>query len=230
MGVLLLIRHGRTSANADGILAGRMPRVFLDEVGSRTAAELGQRLADVPLTKIISSPLERTLETAAAIIAKRKDGTLQIEQEPRLIECDYGSWQGRLLKELAEEPEWKTVQERPDEMVFPQGESMLAMHQRAIAAIREWDAKISAEHGDASIWAAVSHGDVIKAICADALGVPLRKFQRIMIEPASVSVIHYSSTGAAVAKLNDSGDSWIASLVDAPEKPTLGGQSGKGQS
>lgn len=229
MGVLLLIRHGRTEANATGLLAGRMPGVVLDTVGQESASTLGKRLASIPIVGMVSSPLERTLETAQHILDHRTEPDIEIVPDSRLIECDYGTWQGRLLKELADEPLWKTVQEHPEQMIFPEGEAMQAMADRAVIAVREWDDKFVNEHGEKSIWAAVSHGDVIKAICADALGVPLEKFQRIMIEPASVSVIHYSKSGAAVAKLNDSGDSWITSLATITAEPTLGGQSGKEQ-
>ena len=94
--------------------------------------------------------------------------------------------------------------------------------------MREWDAKLVAQHGSDVVWAAVSHGDIIKAICADAMGLPLRKFQTLMIDPASVSVVHYSEQGSAVGKLNDTGDSWLAKLNEKTNKtPTLGGESGK---
>jgi probable phosphomutase (TIGR03848 family) len=153
--------------------------------------------------------------------------SVTVDLDDRLIECDYGSWQGRKISELATEDLWKVVQERPADVVFPEGEAMAAMASRAVECIREWDAKLSAEHGDDVVWAAVSHGDVIKAICADALGMTLNDFQRIMIDPCSVSVIRYSSSGSAVSKLNDTGAGWLEKLqVEAPQ---LGGQSGKGQ-
>jgi broad specificity phosphatase PhoE len=101
------------------------------------------------------------------------------------------------------------------------------MSKRACDAVREWDAQLTNEHGDKVVWAAVSHGDIIKAICADAMGLPLRKFQSLMIEPASVSVVHYSETGSAVSKLNDTGSDWLTKLnSEAVKTPTLGGESG----
>jgi broad specificity phosphatase PhoE len=132
------------------------------------------------------------------------------------------------LSELATNELWPIVQQRPDEMIFPEGEAMNDMAARASSAMREWDAKLVAEHGSDVVWAAVSHGDIIKAICADAMGLPLRKFQTLMIDPASVSVVHYSEQGSAVGKLNDTGDSWLAKLNEKINKtPTLGGESGK---
>jgi len=221
---LLLIRHGRTPANVAGILAGRMPEVFLDEIGEASAHNLAKRIATVPVCQVVTSPLERTVQTSQLVFGEK----VAVAHEERLIECDYGLWQGRELAELAKEDLWSVVQKTPDEMVFPDGESMLGMAERAVTAVREWDAKLVDEHGDKAIWAAVSHGDVIKAICADALGIPLRKFQRIVIEPASVSVIHYNKDSVALSKLNDTGDSWITQLVTPFEGATLGGQTGKG--
>lgn len=222
MGLLLLIRHGRTPANVDGILAGRMPGVELDEVGKKTAYELGDRLGTVPVVQVVSSPLERTHQTASLALS-----TVPIELDERLIECDYGLWQGRKISELATEDLWKVVQEKPADVTFPSGESMASMASRAVECIREWDAKLSAEHGNDVVWAAISHGDVIKAICADALGMSLNDFQRIMVDPCSVSVIRYGESGSAISKLNDTGTGWLEKLK--AESPQLGGQSGKGQ-
>ncbi len=224
MGTLLLIRHGRTDANASGILAGRTPGVVLDEVGRDTTKALSLRLKQVKVAQVVVSPLERTQETASLLF----DVEIPSALDDRLIECDYGTWQGLKLSELETNELWPIVQQRPDEMIFPEGESMNDMAARASTAMREWDAKLVAEHGSDVVWAAVSHGDIIKAICADAMGLPLRKFQTIMIDPASVSVVHYSEEGSAVGKLNDTGESWLAKLNDKTNKaPTLGGESGK---
>jgi 2,3-bisphosphoglycerate-dependent phosphoglycerate mutase len=130
------------------------------------------------------------------------------------------------LSELSTEELWQTVQNEPDQMVFPNGESMQQMSDRAVAAIREWDAHLSAEHGTDVIWAAVSHGDVIKAICADALSMPLRNFQRISIEPSSVSVVQYRAQNAQVHKLNDTGNQWVEALnkIAQSKESTVGGE------
>jgi 2,3-bisphosphoglycerate-dependent phosphoglycerate mutase len=223
MGTLLLIRHGRTDANATGVLAGRTPGVVLDEIGRSSIVALSERLKGVNIAQVVSSPLERTRETASLLFQDSFD----IALEDRLLECDYGDWQGAKLSELAVHELWPIVQQRPDEMIFPNGESMNDMSARASAAAREWDAKLVSEHGDKVVWVAVSHGDIIKAICADAMGLPLRKFQSLLIEPASVSVIHYSEAGSAVSKLNDTGSEWLTKLnEEAAKTPTLGGESG----
>jgi probable phosphomutase (TIGR03848 family) len=224
MGTLLLIRHGRTDANANGVLAGRTPGVLLDEVGRSATEDLAKRLQGVKVSQVVSSPLERTVETAKILFSKDTN----IALEDRLLECDYGDWQGSKLSELAVHELWPIVQQRPDEMIFPNGESMNDMSARASTAVREWDAKLTQEHGDKVVWVAVSHGDIIKAICADAMGLPLRKFQSLMIEPASVSVIHYSESGSAVSKLNDTGSEWLTKLNgESVKTPTLGGESWK---
>lgn len=223
MATLLLIRHGRTSANATGVLAGRTPGVELDEVGIESVTELGKRLSSLPIVQVVASPLERTKQTAKLAFG---DDT-PLDFETGLLECDYGDWQGRELADLAKEELWKVVQKTPDEASFPNGESMLEMFNRSVKAIRDWDTQVSANHGNDAIWAAVSHGDIIKAICADALGLPLRKFQSLMVEPASVSIIHYGEHGSSVRKINDTGDGWISSLATASNKAaTVGGESG----
>jgi probable phosphomutase (TIGR03848 family) len=224
MGVLLLVRHGRTSANVEGILAGRLPGVLLDEVGERTVRDLAQRLREVPVKQVVTSPLERTVATADLLFGTR----VVTDRDVRLVECDYGTWQGRALSELAKLDEWSTVQSAPDTFTFPEGEAMSAMADRAVSCIQEWDQRVTAEYGDSAVWAAVSHGDVIKAIVAHALGTPLAKFQRIMVDPASVTVIRYGEHGSAVLKLNDAGDAWLSALKTADDsaQPTIGGQRG----
>ncbi|WP_291036709.1 MSMEG_4193 family putative phosphomutase, partial [Herbiconiux sp.] len=191
MATVILVRHGRTTANATGILAGRSEGVRLDEVGVEQAAVAARRLAGVPLAAVVSSPLERCRQTAAAVLAEQSGSPapaleLEVEIDDGITECGYGDWTGRPLRELAEEPLWKVVQSQPSAVVFPGGESMAAMQARAVAAIRRRDAEIEAEHGPQAVWVAVSHGDIIKSLLADALGLHLDLFQRIGVGPASI--------------------------------------------
>jgi probable phosphomutase (TIGR03848 family) len=125
-----------------------------------------------------------------------------VRTERGLLECDYGSWTGRELKTLAKEGLWKTVQMHPSAAQFPEGESMTAMSSRAVGAVRRWDAAVEAEHGPHAVWVAVSHGDVIKAILADALGLHLDAFQRIVVDPASLSVVRYTPGRPFVVTMN----------------------------
>ena len=211
MATVILVRHGRTTANATGVLAGRLPRVRLDDRGSEQASATADRLAPVRLVAAVSSPLERCKQTTRAITAAQA-GDLSITSERRLSECDYGEWQGRALKDLAKEPLWKVVQSQPSAATFPGGESMRAMQDRAVEAVRRHDRLVEEEHGPGGVWLAVSHGDVIKAILADALGTHLDLFQRIQVDPASVSIVRYTESRPYVLGTNTSaGDlSWLS--------------------
>jgi probable phosphomutase (TIGR03848 family) len=201
MTTVLLIRHGRTTANTGGVLAGRTPGVELDAVGQQQAADLGRRLAGVPLATVACSPLRRCRQTAQALQAARA-APVPLAIEQGLIECGYGDWTGRKLSEVSKEKLWATVQQHPSAVRFPGGESMTEMSSRAVTAVHSWDARLAAEHGDHAVWAAVSHGDVIKAVLADALGIHLDAFQRILVDPASVSVVRYTPNRPYVATMN----------------------------
>ncbi|RIJ52229.1 MSMEG_4193 family putative phosphomutase [Clavibacter lycopersici] len=224
MATVILVRHGRTTANATGILAGRTPGVDLDDIGRDQADRAGDRLAAVPLAAVVSSPLQRCWETAQRIL-ERQPGKPAQPVDPDLTECDYGQWQGRSLGDLAKEDLWKTVQSQPSAVVFPGGESMAGMQARAVAAIRRHDAAIEAEHGPGAVWVAVSHGDVIKSILADAYGMHLDLFQRIDVGPASISIVRYGAGRPTVHATNtDAGDlSWLAKVPGSGDAPVGGG-------
>ncbi len=223
MATVILVRHGRTTANASGTLAGRLPGVRLDDVGTTQAQRTGERLAVVPLAAIVSSPLERCRQTAKALVAARESAP-KVTTDKGISECDYGEWQGRPLRELAKEALWKTVQAQPSAAVFPGGEAMSMMQARSVAAVRRHDAAVEAEHGAGAVWVAVSHGDIIKSVLADALGMHLDLFQRINVDPASVSIIRYTGTRPYVLATNThAGDlSW---LVPPPPRKTRGRRS-----
>lgn len=209
MTTVLLIRHGRTASNAAGTLAGWTTGVGLDDTGTAQARALAERLAPVPLAAVVASPLQRTRETAE-IIAAGRTGTNALDPvvEERLGEVRYGEWTGQSLKTLAKDPLWKVVQQHPSAAVFPGGEALAAVASRAIAAVREWNAKL----GTDATYAVVSHGDVIKAVLADALGSHLDSFQRIIVDPCSVSVVRYTDTRPFVVCVNDVGGD-IAALI-----------------
>ena len=224
MATVILVRHGRTTANATGVLAGRTPSVFLDDTGEEQAMRTGERLAAIPLAGIVSSPLERCVQTAEFAMQQQSKAA-QLLIEPELSECDYGLWQGRKLQDLAAEELWKTVQSAPSAVTFPGGESMAGMQSRAVAAIRRHDAAIEAEHGAEAVWAAFSHGDIIKSVLADALGMHLDLFQRINVGPASASIVHYGPGAPRVYSINtDAGDlSWLAPGLKTTDAPVGGG-------
>ena len=170
MPTVLLIRHGRTTANNDGVLAGRSGGVHLDDVGTAQAEAVGRRLAELPLVRLVSSPLARCRQTLAAIAAAHSAPPEPIT-EAGLTECGYGEWTGKPLKSLAKDPLWKTVQNQPSAVTFPDGESMQQMQARAVSAVRRHDAEVEQAHGPDALWVAVSHGDVLKSVLVRA--VPL---------------------------------------------------------
>jgi probable phosphomutase (TIGR03848 family) len=202
MSTLLLVRHGLTAMTGP-VLAGRTPGVHLDERGQKQATAVAERIAVLPVTAIVTSPLDRCLETAEAIraaqVAAGRDPQWAVDE--RIVECGYGSWTGRPLKDLAKDPMWKVVQTQPSAARFPDGESLTDVSARAISAIRSWDQQL----GPDAVWVACSHGDVIKAILADALGLHLDQFQRVVVDPASVSVVRYTDTRPYVLRTNDIG-------------------------
>ncbi len=211
MATLILVRHGRTTANATGVLAGRLGGVKLDDTGQGQAARAADRLAAVPLAAVVSSPLERCRQTARTILGAQA-GPLTVATDRGITECDYGEWQGRALKDLAKEKLWATVQTQPSAAAFPGGESLGAMQARAVAAVRRQDAAVEAAHGANAVWVAVSHGDIIKSVLADALGMHLDLFQRLNVDPASMSIIRYTTVRPYVLATNThEGDlSWLA--------------------
>jgi probable phosphomutase (TIGR03848 family) len=207
---VLLLRHGLTAMTGP-VLAGHTPGVHLDERGQAQAAAVAARLAPVPLAGVVTSPLDRCLETAQAVLAGRD---LAAAIEPRLAEVRYGDWTGKPLKELVKQPLWKVVQAHPSAAVFPgdEGESLAGAQARAVAAIRSWDAVQAAAAGPDAVWLACSHGDIIKAVLADAFGLHLDLFQRIVVDPCSVSVIRYTDTRPFVLRVNDTGGD-VAALL-----------------
>ena len=226
---VILLRHGRSTANTSGVLAGRTPGIHLDDTGRSQAAGIADRLADVPIDRIVTSPLERCRQTLAPLAAAKG---LSVEVDDRLAEVDYGDWAGRPLRELATEPLWRTVQHHASATVFPGGESLAAVSARAVQAVRalvvpppgepappvppdgsegpdatEADAPDGAAKGPIARTVLIcSHGDVIKALLADALGLHLDSFQRIVVAPASLSVIRYTPLRPFVERINDTGE------------------------
>jgi len=226
MPTVVLLRHGRTTANTAGILAGQLPGVPLDERGRVQADDIGRRLASVPFSAVIASPLERTKTTARAVI-KHSKRPVGLSTDRAFIECDYGTWSGKKLSALAGKPLWSVVQQHPSAAEFPGGESMRGMQARAVEGIRAWNEAV----GERGVYLVVSHGDLIKAIIADALGMHLDHFQRIAIDPGSISVISYTALRPFVVKVNDTGED-VSYLTPTKRRRTsdaaVGGGAGRG--
>jgi probable phosphomutase (TIGR03848 family) len=209
---VILLRHGRSTANTGGVLAGWTPGVALDETGEQQARAVAERLVPVPLAAVVSSPLERCRQTAEQVAAGRD---LAVRTDERFGEARYGDWTGRPIKELAKDPLWKVVQQHPSAAVFPgpEGEGLAQTQARAVAAVRAYNAEL----GKDAVWLACSHGDVIKAVLADALGMHLDAFQRIVVDPASLSVITYTETRPFVVRMNDTGGD-VSALRPPPKR------------
>ncbi|CAM5303582.1 histidine phosphatase family protein [Streptomyces xanthochromogenes] len=226
MATLILVRHGRSTANTAGVLAGWTPGVALDERGNAQAAALPARLAGVPLAAVVTSPLQRCRETVQPLLDARPG--LPLHPEDLIGECHYGDWSGRKLAELSAEPLMEVVQQHPSNAAFPGGESMRAMQARAVEAVRDWNERIETEHGPDAVYAMCSHGDIIKSVVADALGMHLDLFQRISVEPCSLTVIRYTRLRPYLVRLGDTGD--LASLMPreqpAEEQAEVGGGAG----
>ncbi|MDN5791010.1 MAG: MSMEG_4193 family putative phosphomutase [Micrococcales bacterium] len=210
MPTVIFVRHARSSANTAGVLAGWMPGVFLDATGEKQAEAVGARLAAtrLPIVEVVTSPLDRCVQTADRIVAALEGVDRSVSNG--LGECHYGSWTGRPISELAKDELWNDVQRRPSLVRFPdsatyRAESLLEMQARALQAVRETDERIAGEHGPDVVWVAVSHGDVIKSVLADAAGAHLDDFQRLHVDPASVSVVRYADDRPFVLRLNDVG-------------------------
>jgi probable phosphomutase (TIGR03848 family) len=206
MTVVLVVRHGLTASTGKA-LTGWLPGIGLDDRGQQQAAALASRLAGVPLAAIVSSPLERCRQTAAIISnwPRSLDTTDQapaVQTDDRLGECRYGDWTGKSLRQLSHDPLWRVVQAHPSAVRFPgeNGEAMIAMQQRAVTAVRDWNARL----GPDAVYLICSHGDVIKAILADALGMHLDMLQRIQVDPCSLSIIRYTTLRPFVLRMNDS--------------------------
>ncbi len=213
MTTLLLVRHGRTTANGAGVLAGWTEGVSLDDVGREQVTALATRLGPVPLTAVVTSPLQRCLETTELMLAGRDDVPRHVDE--RVGEVRYGDWSGEKLSKLAKDPLWKVVQSHPSAMTFPgdDGEAMRDMQVRAVTAVREWNAEL----GDDAVYVVVSHGDVIKAVLADALGMHLDQFQRLVADPASVSIVTYTRLRPFVVRANDGGGD-LSFLAPKPKR------------
>jgi probable phosphomutase (TIGR03848 family) len=234
MSTVLLVRHGLTKLTGP-ILAGHTPGLMLDDRGVGQAAAVATRLGALSLDAIVTSPLERCEQTAQAIIGAQREAGRdpQWAIDERLVEVRYGDWTGKAIRDLAKDPLWKVVQAQPSAVTFPNGERMADMQARGVAAVREWDAKL----GEDAVWVACTHGDVIKAILADAHGMHLDMFQRIVADPCSVSVVRYTDSRPFVLRTNDTGGE-LASLAPPPKKgrrrraaaadATIGGGAGAG--
>ena len=223
MPTVLLVRHGHSSANGDGVLAGRLPGIHLTDRGREQAERLAERFRDLGVARIVSSPLERCVETATPLAAAVG---VEVTVDDDLQECAYGAWTGRALKDLVTDPLWRVVQDAPESARFPDddryaAESLREMSDRVVAAVRRHDAEVSATSGDSALWVAVTHGDLLKATLAEATGSGLAKFQRYTADPASVSVVRYGDRHTFLLAATDLAPD-LTRFRPPPEAPASG--------
>ena len=220
--LLLLVRHGHSTANAGAVLAGWSEGVALTDRGRDEVARLAGRLTDVPVARLVTSPLQRCRETADLLLP---GSTAEVVDD--LGECHYGAWTGRPIAELTSEPLWRTVQDDPASARFPDSdryaaESLTEMSERIVSAIVRIDAEVEAERGPEAVWVAVSHGDPIKAVLADAVGAGLAGLQRVHVDPASVSLVRRTRNRAMVLAVNSAGDALRHGLTTVPATVPVG--------
>ncbi len=196
--VVLLVRHGQTPTTGS-TLPGRAPGLHLADTGRAQAEGVAARIASLgSVTSVYASPLERTRETAAPIA--RACGR-RVRTRAGLLECDFGDWTGRSLARLRRHRAWSQVQRYPSGFRFPGGESFSEMQIRITSCVAE----LCVAHPGETI-VAVSHADPIKSVVAQAMGVHLDLFQRIVVSPCSVTAILYGSSGPVVLTTNSTGD------------------------
>jgi probable phosphomutase (TIGR03848 family) len=211
---VILLRHGRSTSNTAHVLAGRSEGVELDDKGRQQATELVDRVAELPIRVVVCSPMlrcRRTIEPLAEALG------VEVKVDDRFAEVDYGEWTGRKIADLVKEPLWGVVQAHPSAAVFPGGEGLAQVQARAVAAVRDHDARLAEQHGGDALWLACTHGDVIKAVVADALGLHLDGFQRVSADPASMSVIRYTQLRPFVLHVNHTGPRLTSALTAAPK-------------
>lgn len=198
MAVIILVRHGENEWVRKHRLAGWIPGVHLNEKGRAQAAAAAERLAELPITAVYSSPVTRCVETAAYIADSHALDIIPVDD---LGEVRYGEWEGKKIQKLARLPQWHVVQFFPSRLRFPGGEALREVQFRAVQTLE----RLSAHHGDTTI-VVVSHADLIKLVLAHYLGVHIDLFQRVVIAPASVSIIALPANGMVrVLRINDDG-------------------------
>jgi probable phosphomutase (TIGR03848 family) len=193
--LLYLVRHGVTDHTGHR-LSGWMEDVHLSEKGREQADAVAVLLAGIRFKAVYSSPIDRSVETARPIAARHDLG---VKMRRNLGEVDYGTWTNRSFRSLARTKLWTTVQRYPSGARFPHGETLREVQTRAVTEVE----KLVAQHPKQAI-CCVSHADVIRLVVAHFMGIHIDLFQRIVIGPASVSVVGLDEDGPRILSLNTS--------------------------
>ena len=218
MARIVLLRHAHSVANEKNLLAGRTAGISLSKTGKEQAKDLISRLGTIQFDEVAISPLQRCRETIDPWLTST-GAKSRIVVDESVSEVDYGSWSGKTLSSLRRKAQWKIVQDFPSQMTFPEGESLLEMQGRALSGFY----RLNAVKGRGPRLL-VSHGDVIKSIVAHCLGMHLDQFQRLVIEPASLTIIDTDSGTSRLVLFNDA--KGFLSSEKSTNQSALGGSTG----
>lgn len=196
---LLVMRHGQTDWNIDGQkrVMGRRP-IPLNREGRNQVRRTARSLREMPLVAIYSSPIVRALQSAQLVMQGR--GAIPLIEEEGLAEIDYGAWLDRELTDIMQSEAWRDYWCRGAVAQVPGGERVIDVQRRSVAAA----SRARAQYPDGRILF-VSHADVIKALMAYYLCVPLDEWQSFKIDNASISVVRFESDRPRVWRLNANG-------------------------
>lgn len=218
MGTVILIRHARSVANSENVLAGQTPGVRLDALGVIQSRELVDTLGPLPISQVFVSPLERCLATLEPWLTRYGQG-IAVQSEPRIIEPDYGIWSGKKLDELALDPLWRDVQRDPESVTFPGGEKFVAVWNR----VQSFFTSLSELAQKDANYIVVSHGDIIKFLIANIVKLDFKNFQSLTVEPASISIANFTQDGARLIQTNRTSQQ-ISDTLTNMTRATLGGE------
>jgi probable phosphoglycerate mutase len=219
----LLVRHGDNDLIKQGRLGGRLPGVHLNETGRTQAQATAQAIAQVnaqaaaqaaahkqvkkqaqkqannqteaPVWRLYSSPMERAVETAEPIAQALG---LEIVIRPGLLETNCGDWAGKTVKSLRRLKVWREIQNNPSQFRFPGGETFIECQQRIVGEIEF----LRTQHAPKDTVICVSHADPLKLLVAHYLGLPFDNFQRLSIDPASITILHLDESVSRLLALN----------------------------
>jgi probable phosphomutase (TIGR03848 family) len=221
MARIVLLRHAHSIANEKNLLAGRTPGIALSKTGREQALQLVNRIGTTKFDEIAVSPMQRCRETIDPWLSST-DAKSRLVVDESISEVDYGSWSGKTLASLRRKSQWKVVQDFPSQMIFPDGESLLEMQGRALSGFY----RLNSVKGKGPRLL-VSHGDVIKSIVAHCLGMHLDQFQRLVIEPASITIIDTDQGMSRLVRFNDAkGFLNSGSATATTNQSAIGGSTG----
>jgi probable phosphoglycerate mutase len=216
MTTFLLLRHAHSVANKAGILAGQLEGIGLSKDGIAQVNKLTSSFENLKIDRIISSPMQRCLETVEGIArSKRK----RISIDERLIEMNYGSWSGKKLSKLSRMKEWKVIQTKPSAFRFPQGESFKELEERIESLLKDLSRKYPKE-----TILIITHGDIVKIAASLTVGSGLNNFQKFAVDPCSLTTLSWGSKARMLLTFNQK----IVSIKSSKKKKrrngnTLGG-------